>query len=366
MSPLVQIIYGEMAKQGAIPFARFMELALYCPECGFYEREEDSVGRGGDFYTSVSVGPLFGELLAFQCARWGETAQGADGGLRIVEAGAHQGHLARDVLGWLKARRPKLSERTEYVIQEPSPRRREWQRRTLVDFAAQVTWTDGFSLLRSAPGAPQFTIVLANELLDAMPVRRFGWDAAQRTWFEWGVGMADGRFVWSRLSGEVNAVTLHLPSSPELLDVLPDGYVFETSPAAEQWWQAAAGSLTQGKLLTCDYGFGSQETVSPGRLSGTLRAHCQHRQSSDVLSAPGEQDLTAHVDFSRIEAVGCAAGLRTELFDTQARYLTGLAAEAWKPEAQFGTWDARRTRQFQTLTHPEHLGRSFRVLIQSR
>jgi SAM-dependent MidA family methyltransferase len=367
MLPLAQIIREEIAKQGAIAFARFMDLALYCPECGFYEKEEDSVGRAGDFYTSVSVGPLFGELLAFQCAHWLGVSSAADCGLRIVEAGAHRGQLARDVLHWLKAQRPEIFARTEYVILEPSVRRREWQRKTLTDFSAQVRWAESMSSpdLRLQTPDP-FTVCLSNELLDAMPVRRFGWDAVQRAWFEWGVAVAGERFVWSRLAGETPAAALHLPSSPELLDVLPDGYVFETSPAAEQWWHAAARSLTQGKLLTLDYGFSAEEIISPGRLNGTLRAYRQHKQSDDVLADPGQQDLTAHVNFARIEEVGRAAGLRTELFESQGRYLTQLAAVAWKPEAQFGVWDARCTRQFQTLTHPEHLGRSFRVLIQSR
>src|SRR2546425_12602421 len=120
---LEQIIREEIAKQGPIPFTRFMELALYCPDYGFYEKEEDNIGRGGDFYTSVSVGPLFGELLAFQFAEWFSPPATRPASLQLIEAGAHRGQLASDVLNWLKLQRPGIFARTEYVILEPSARR---------------------------------------------------------------------------------------------------------------------------------------------------------------------------------------------------------------------------------------------------
>ncbi len=348
-----------------------MELALYCPDCGYYEKEEDSVGRAGDFYTSVSVGALFGELLGFQFARWIEErgTQNAERGtveLRLVEAGAHDGRLAGDLLNWLQRQRPGLFARTEYCILEPSVRRRERQQRMLAGFSPQLRWFGDFSSLQSANRNPQFTVVLANELLDAMPVRRFGWDAVRRAWFEWGVAMEGERFVWGRIANKLPEETLHLPASPELLDVLPDGYVIEACPAAEQWWRSAADLVRPGKLVTFDYGFGAEESISAERAGGTLRSYRRHTQSDDVLANPGEQDITAHVNFGRVEAAGHLAGLRTEFFEPQGRFLTKLAALAWNPNARFGDWDAKRTRQFQTLTHPEHLGGRFRVLIQSR
>jgi SAM-dependent MidA family methyltransferase len=373
MVSLAQIIREEISKQGVIPFSRYMELALYCPDYGFYEKEGDNIGRGGDFYTSVSVGPLFGEFLGFQSAIWfdkwarqGEA--GGAGGLRLIEGAAHDGQLGYDVLTWLKRQRPEVFERTEYIILEPSSRRREWQRETLALFADKVRWDDDFPAepIRNTQHATRFTVCYSNELLDAMPVRRFGWDAAARTWFEWGVASEGERLVWARLSSKVDSTSLKLPSSPELLDVLPDGYIMEISPAAEEWWSRAARSLKNGKLLTFDYGFGANEVLLPERHSGTLRAYRQHKQVADVLAEPGKQDITAHVNFPRIAEAGIAAGLTTEFFETQGRFLTSVAAEAWKPEANFGPWDQKRTRQFQTLTHPQHLGRSFRVLIQSR
>jgi SAM-dependent MidA family methyltransferase len=152
----------------------------------------------------------------------------------------------------------------------------------------------------------------------------------------------------------------------ELLDVLPDGFTVEISPAAEQWWREAASVLESGRLVTLDYGLTADEFFAPERRAGTVRAYCHHRSGGDVLAHPGEQDITAHVNFTAIQAAGESSGLRTEAFLTQAQFLTGIAARIWKGGASFGEWTPERTRQFQTLTHPEHLGQSFRVLVQSR
>jgi SAM-dependent MidA family methyltransferase len=370
MSPLERKIRKEVEEHGEIAFTRFMELALYCPELGFYEREKDNVGRIGDFYTSVSVGPLFGELLGFQFARWFSewgVLNAECGTLRLIEAGAHDGRLAGDILNWLRASRPEVFERTEYYILEPSPRRREWQQRALAKFAGQIHWQDSFpgNTTRNTQHAPPFPICFSNELLDAMPVRRFGWDTAKCSWFEWGVSVAMDRFIWTRMTGVIDPPSLGLPTSPELLEVLPDSYTMEVSPAAEAWWSAAANAVGRGKLLTFDYGFDADEAISPGRLNGTLRAYRQHKQVEDILILPGEQDITAHVDFGRIRHAGEHAGLKTDLLERQEQFLTRLASETWKLDAKFGDWDQKRTRQFQTLTHPGHLGRNFRVLIQS-
>src|SRR5215472_13089530 len=129
MNSLAQVIRREILAQGGIiPFVRFMELALYCPNLGYYEIKADNVGRRGDFYTSVSVGSLFGELLAYQFVEWREAIKPPK--FHIVEAGAHNGQLAKDILAWLRSNRPSLFEKLEYVIVEPSPLRQQWQRET--------------------------------------------------------------------------------------------------------------------------------------------------------------------------------------------------------------------------------------------
>jgi SAM-dependent MidA family methyltransferase len=177
---LSEIICREAAEQGVLPFARFMELALYCPVHGYYETKKDNPGRHGDFYTSVGVGDLFGQLLAFQFAEWLEPLRSAECGVRIVEAGAHDGQLAKDILAWLQLKRPELFEQIEYWVIEPSARRQKWQEETLKDFTPRVRWFENFQSISSRN--PKLSgIIFSNELLDAMPVHRLGWDAKTKT-----------------------------------------------------------------------------------------------------------------------------------------------------------------------------------------
>lgn len=360
MSHLDEIIRAEIALQGIIPFQRFMELALYCPEYGFYERESDTVGKAGDFQTSVSVGPLFGSLLAFQFAEWLETLP--EQRVHLIEAGAHDGKLAKDILDWLQANRPQLFSRLEYVIVEPSVRRRSWQQKRLQNFAGRMRWLDGVS------GAVevQFTgIIFANELLDAFPVRRVGWNAKAQHWYEWGVTWTRGKFAWARMTGNVEAAELKsLPAA--LLSVLPDDFTTEICPQAELWWAMAAKSLRQGWLLTFDYGFQVEDFFVPHRALGTLRTYRQHRNDGDVLSEPGTQDITAHVNFSQVRQAGELAGVKTLNYLSQAEFLLGIAKQFWSATSRSGHWSPQQNRELQTLVHPEHFGRAFRVLVQRR
>jgi len=349
---LTDIIRRETPTGGAISFARFMELALYCPQHGYYERKRDTLGQAGDFYTSVSVGPLFGQLLAFRFASWLEKP-GTDRP-QIAEAGAHDGRLAADILGWLKLNRPGFFARLEYLIIEPSARRRQWQQETLAEFTGTVRWLD------SLAGSQVNGGIFSNELLDAFPVHRFAWDAIEKKWYEQGVTTENGELAWTRMPD----CEFKSPN-PELEPVLPDGFVVETCPAATAWWMQAANSLVAGKLLTIDYGLTAEELFRPEHYNGTLRAFHRHRASDDLLDKAGEQDLTAHVNFSTIQAAGESAGLKTEDFLTQPQFLTRILAEAVKDKSFTGL-DAKQVRQFQTLTHPEHLGRAFRVLVQTK
>jgi len=376
MRPLVELIRREIVTTGVLSFARFMELALYCPDYGYYEAKKDNPGQRGDFFTSVSVGELFGQLLAFQFAGWLATEVRSQAGLRrssamesgqsevrIIEAGAHDGRLARDILNWLQSSRPKLFELIKYGIIEPSVRRQAWQKETLDKFAPRVEWFADFDNLKSKTKNLKLNgVVFSDELLDAMPVHRFGWDAIAQKWFEWGVAIGGEEFVWAKIQGP--AAVPWMPD-PALCQVLPDGYTVEVSPAAENWWREAAGILKRGRLMTMDYGLTRDEWFSPNRPRGTLRAYFRQHVVGDLLANAGEQDITAHVNFSAIEAAGESAGLATESFLTQTQFLTRILEGAAK-DKPFGEWNASHTRQFQTLTHPEHLGRVFRVLVQSK
>jgi SAM-dependent MidA family methyltransferase len=356
---IIGIIEDELALRGAVSFARFMELALYCPNFGYYERPEESPGQRGDYFTSVSVGPLFGQLLASRFAGW--LAAMSTGTHQILEAGAHDGQLARDILRRLKADQPGVLESLEYWILEPSPRRRQSQREILVEFPGRVRWFDSWEAL---PPSGVRGVIFSNELLDALPVHRLSWDAARGKWFEWGVALEAGRFAWTKLPKLETVVPV--PVLPgELLAVLPDGFTTEVCPAAVQWWRRAAQTLRTGKLLAFDYGLTGEQFFTPERMNGTLRAYHRHHASHDVLERAGEQDITASVNFSAVRDAGESAGLVTETFATQAQFLTDIVA-AQAAEPGFNEWFTPQARQFQTLTHPEHLGQSFRVLVQKR
>jgi SAM-dependent MidA family methyltransferase len=406
LNQVARIISQEIADRGAISFARFMELALYCPIHGYYEQKQDTIGRRGDFYTSVSVGSVFGELLAWQFAEWlsaievarkqdrvsqrgdkihysestervsGQYVPGEKRRMLIVEAGAHNGTLAKDILSWLRLYRPGVFEHLDYFIIEPSLRRRTWQEAVLVGLENTVQWVSNLHELctgnQSNTHSPESSIngiIFANELLDSFPVHRYGWDAKKQEWFEWGVVVRDGEFAWTRLSGCGNPDLVKLPGIAPLTALrehLPEEFTIEVSPAAESWWREAARSLNQGQLLTFDYGLTSEELLAPERKHGTLRSYHQHQSGCGVLENPGKQDLTAHVNFQAIQEVGEQVGLQTQTVSTQEQFLTSLLAQACKVESSFKDWDSKRIRQFQTLIHPEHLGRRFRVLLQTR
>ena len=412
MSHIHRVIGEEIASKGVISFARFMELALYCPNFGYYERADVSPGREGDFYTSVSVGSLYGELLAFQFAEWLEAVPTAidlrseskptplpnplpfrrgggedsakapagflnsnavetapSGGRQIMEAGAHDGRLAVDILSWLQTNRPKVFAGLEYWILEPSVRRQEIQKKTLGKLTEAVRWFESWEAL---PGPGIKGVIFSNELLDAMPVHRLGWDAGSKRWFEWGVALKDGEFAWTRMPENSEfkiqsskfKVGEWLPLPPELLEVLPDGFTMEICPSAVDWWRQAAEKLKAGKLLTIDYGMAAEEFFSPERKAGTLRAYYRHHASNDLLARPGEQDITAHVNFTALQNAGEATRLMTDGLVTQAQFLTRTMGRFAGAGAE--NWNSSRSRQFQILTHPEHLGRAFRVLMQSR
>jgi SAM-dependent MidA family methyltransferase len=277
--------------------------------------------------------------------------------MQLVEAGAHQGQLARDILEWLRRFRPEILKNLEYWIIEPSPQRTAWQKRALNDFRANVRWAAGIPELAEALPAGVRGVIFSNELLDAMPVHRFGWDAVGQEWFEWGVALEDEQFKWRRMPFAESAF------SGSVLAVLPDNFSTEVGSDALAWWREAARVLSEGRLLTIDYGLPAESFYAPERAEGTLRGYFQHRLVTDVLARPGSQDITAEVNFTAIQRAGEDAGLKTETLASQSQFLTSIAASE---ETGVGEWTAKQLRQFQSLTHPEHLGRAFHVLIQSR
>lgn len=362
MTELEDIIRDEIGAAGAISFARFMELALYHPSHGYYERHWKQTGREGDFFTSVSVGSLYGEFLGVDFARRLKQLPGP--GVQLVEAGAHDGQLARDILDYLSTYEKETFRRLDYLIIEPSFSRAQQQFQALSHYHGKVRWIRAWNELEEYRG-----ICFSNELFDAMPVHVFRWNAQSSAWQEWGVTNAKGIFQWKPLPPESesqNAQRLLARLPKELLAVLPHHFTVEISPEAVSWWLRAAHSLAQGWLFTVDYGLLQEDFFQPHRSRGTLRAYSKHHLFGNILEAAGEQDITTHVNFSLLMAAGESAGLKTEEFVHQGIFLKTILEQIERRPESFPLWTAMRYRQLTSLLHPEHLGRAFKVLGQSR
>jgi SAM-dependent MidA family methyltransferase len=274
-----------------------------------------------------------------------------------------------DILSALQRSQPKLLDRLSYGIIEPSPRRQTIQRERLTSFQSRVTWHSSWEDkgLAGVNG-----IIFSNELLDAFPIHRIGWDKGRGEWFEWGVENDAEGFRWTRLRASSKEMTALIPMpgverpTREFLEVLPDGFTIEVAPSAGKWWQSAASALEKGYLLAIDYALLADEIWQPERLNGTARAYSHHHVSHDLLANPGEQDLTAHVDYSMLQRIGEEQGLQTAQLESQAQFLARIVKNAIKRGIDANKLLSGRARQFQTLTHPEFMGRPFRVLVQKR
>ncbi|MGV3773280.1 MAG: class I SAM-dependent methyltransferase [Verrucomicrobiales bacterium] len=361
---LGDLISDEIKRNGPMPLARFMELALYTPQLGYYCNPSLEVGRQGDFYTSVSVGSLFGQMLGFKFAQWLE-ALDLEGPLQIIESGAHNGDLAFDLLQFLSHFRPVLFQKLHYIIVEPLLSRRTMQEEKLQPFTEVVEWVGSLLEMdeKSING-----LIISNELLDAMPVHQLRWNKSRQAWVEWGVGLNHGKLIWAELPAiSTEKLSSYIPQfPPELLELLPDQFCHEVSLHAMEWWQCAAARLGKGLLFAADYGFDHLMFFHPQRTGGTLRAYQNHKQVKEILDAPGTMDITAHVNFTRIQEAGFAAGLRDALYCSQAQFLNEIFKEIVSANDLAFTWNSETVRQFQTLTHPEHLGRAFKTLAQQK
>ena len=347
---LAEIIRSEITTGGPMPFRRFMELALYHAELGYYASGRARIGRGGDFFTNVSVGPLFGRLLARQVAEmWHVLGTPAD--FAIIEQGAHGGDLAADVLGGLREMFPECDDAVRYQIVEPFPKLEARQRERLDAFAGKVKWVRELDGICVAEG-----VHLSNELPDAFPVHLVKWTGG--AWREQMVVVQQDRFVFAdgpAPSGELREACARIPGP------LPEGYTTEVNLAAAAWVRAVAVTLQRGFVLAVDYGFPRPEYYAPTRTAGTLSAYANHRREPDPLARPGEIDLTAHVEFDSLIEAAASAGLRLEGFTDQHHFTVGLGAEHFADGA-----NAPERRAFQTLMHPQFMGTSFMVAAFSK
>lgn len=364
--PLRDVITSRIRAAGPLPFAEYMDLALYHPELGYYARAGRRSGRAGDFFTSVDAGPLFGELLAEQFAEMQRLAADVDASAAetydLVEAGAGSGRLARNILDHARAALPAFYGALRLTLVERSPAARAAQDATLGPHAGR--------LARSAAELPASVrgVIFANELLDALPVHSIVMtDAGLREVY---VDNRNGRLV--ETAGPVSpAVAAHVERFGVRLE---PGWRSEVSPAAVDWVTAAARRLERGFLLLVDYGHAAHELYSPTHAQGTLACYRRHRveaagdgrAAAPWLEEPGSRDITAHVDLTAVRTAAEAAGLRTLGELDQTYFLLGLAGDGAAAADGGGLDPIRRRLAYKTLLVPGGLGSTLKVMIFGR
>ncbi len=331
-----------------------MDLALYHPTFGYYARAVQRSGRAGDFFTSVDVSPLFGQLLAVQVAEMAAILQVQDGcgDLDLVEAGAGNGRLAADLLRGLRGLSPETYANTRLHLVETGAAARSAQPETLADVAERLV-SSSADVPASFEG-----VLIANELLDAMPVHQ--------------VVMRPGGlrevFVESRSDGLARIEgALSRPEIEEYFQSLgielEIGWRAEVGLAAAAWVRQAARCLTRGFLLFVDYGHEARELYSAAHSTGTLTSFTRHASAGAESSAPlwlqspGQQDLTAHVDFTTVHRAAESEGCVVLGFLDQTYFLMALAA------GRLGSLDAKERLAFKTLAMPGGLGSAMKVMV---
>lgn len=359
---LVAAISSEITRNGPIPFIRYMELALYHPQYGYYMRQPDGadqerVGWSGDFYTSSDVYPILGRALAAQARQMDELV-GCPTPFTIVEMGAGKGLLARDCLAAIHAEQDDFASRVRCVLIERSPAMLKLQRQNLAPWLNKpglITWVEGLGGL-----APESVtgLFLSNELIDAFPVHRIQVTAEGTE--ELYVDFRDGHFVDCLKSLSTVALAQYL----QQLDITwPEGYRTEVNLQAMDWMEQVARRMDRGFVLTIDYGHTAQDLYGPERKDGTFLCYFQQQTNEDPFIRVGEQDMTAHVDFSSLASVGEKQGLHVTGFTNQMSFLMGLGVEEMIGELE------PESPEFRAAIHllkPDGMGSTFKVLVQHK
>ncbi|MGB8985155.1 MAG: SAM-dependent methyltransferase, partial [Candidatus Sulfotelmatobacter sp.] len=356
MNSLRRKIEEEIRARGLIPFSRYMEACLYDPELGYYSRNAEQFGRAGDFYTSSDVHAVFGRLLARQFEEmW--RALDSPANIELLELGPGRGLFAQDVLGWSEKTFPDFFRALRYVLVESSRALRErvgeTLKRHLDSGRAELT---PLYPPKGQPSRAPATILFANEFFDALPVEIISTKGSLR------IDTCDGHFIES-----------WAPSSPEELEFLdrysvhpePDERI-EVSLAAQEYMDRMAAGIQRGFIIAIDYGYTREEQLA-GRHRGTLKAIRQHSVSASPYEAPGEQDITADVNFTALAAAAEKHGMQTHKLVTQSQFLMGIGevnqfADAFE-ECRLPQERAKVALQLKHLVTPAGMGESFHVLV---
>jgi len=346
---LIDFIVGKIQQSdGVIPFSDYMNYLLYTPGFGYYSAGLSKFGQTGDFVTAPEISPLFGRTLAKQCLQLFEQGCVA----RILEFGAGSGKLCEQILG-------RIGSPVDYYILELSANLRERQQNYLkqkLDFKTfeKISWLERLPVDFSG-------VVLANEVLDAMPVSLV---KKNEQWHELGVGFDGAGFCWRDCSSEGEAVAA-IQSIEAEVGVLPPGYQTEVNLNYGPWLKALSESSDQVMVMLIDYGYERASYYHAERTRGTLLCHYHHRVHDDALVLPGLQDVTASVDFDAVADAAIAAGFEIAGLVSQAHFLlkNGLLDEINYGRSTADTFAEMATaQQIKTLTLPGEMGDRFKVL----
>jgi SAM-dependent MidA family methyltransferase len=361
-SPLATLIRDHLRRHGPVPFPWFMEQALYHPEYGYYASTRLRIGRQGDYYTNVSVGPLYGALLASQLIEMWKLL-GSPPRFTIVEEGAEDGQLAVDILSAITEESIEAAACICYTILEPIPEKQVQQRARMEStLLERVTWLTGLHDLDNVIGA-----FISNELVDAMPIHIVLY--RDDKWSE----------LWVDISGEDFCFVPAKIEAPELVQAtakipVPGAspYRTEVNLAATRWIQAVGNRLEQGFVLIVDYGFPRDEYYRQERTEGTLSCYSRHRRSYNPLERPGEIDITAHVDFTSLAEAAEKVSLGVAGYVDQHHFMVGAGESrllAFEEEVQTAGLASAHTAflgQYRTLMHPGNMGMAFKFLLLTK
>ncbi len=352
-------IAEEIRRDGPIPFSRYMELCLYEPELGYYSRAREQFGKAGDFYTSSDVHAVFGRLLARQ---FEEMWRALDSPERfdLIELGPGRGLFARDVLDWSGKQFPEFSRAQHYMLVEQSTHLRERLQERLAEHISARKAQIFESFESAAAQAGENVVVFGNEFFDALPVEIVDHRGSVR------VGIGGDRFTetFVRPSAAENEFLDRYSVHPE------EGERVEAPLASLAWMEDIAEILhdRRGFAVLIDYGYTREEQLA-GRHRDTLMAYRQHAASTSPYEAPGEQDITAHVNFTALRARGMECGLQALALVTQSQFLIGIGEETQFADAfqecKLPQERAKVALQLKHLITPGGMGETFQVLVMS-
>lgn len=354
MSLLKQKIIEKIKTEGPISFETFMSLALYDPESGYYTRQSTEIGRAGDFYTSPHLHRIFGIMIGRQIEEmWG--IMGEPARFSIVEMGAGMGYLAKDILDYISTK--DMFGHIDYTIIELNPVIRDRQKALLRDYARKMSWVSGPGDIGTITGC-----FLSNELLDALPVHLVMMRDTLTEIFVSVDDKQDNQLIEVQTPCDNNIKSYLKEFSIDL----PAGYKTEINLKIRNWLEDISGKLQKGFILTVDYGYSSAEYYNEERSTGTLLCYHKHQLNEDPYQHIGEQDITAHVNFSSVKKWGEALGLRTEGYCPQGTYLVALGIDEAITQLLGDPPDPFEIAQIKGLIFPQGMGASHQVIVQSK